>query len=122
MKNITAAATHDLGLVKTDFLCRRSSKPNVSGNRWPNVYGRTTMQRTELHDRLLEAIGPNDTHNDVLEAALDLIGFELSLLCPDCRQRMAHAIQRAIPGLLKHANSVAKDYASMPVRSAYRCH
>ena len=79
------------------------------------------MQLTELHDRLLEAIGPNDTPNDVLEAALDLIGFELSMLCPDCRKRIGHAIQQAIPGIVKHADSVAKDYASSPARS-YACH
>ena len=80
------------------------------------------MQRTELHDRLLNAISPNDTHNDVLEAALDLIGFELTLLCPNCRKRMGHAIHHAIPGIVKHADDVAKDYANSPVRSAYKCH
>ena len=79
------------------------------------------MQRTELHDRLLNAISPNDTHNDVLEAALDLIGFELTLLCPNCRKQMGHAIHRAIPDIVKHADDVAKDYASSPARS-YKCH
>jgi hypothetical protein len=79
------------------------------------------MLKTELHDRLLDAIDANDTPNDVFEAALDLIGFELTLLCPNCRKKIGHAIHRAIPGIVKHADDVAKDYASSPARS-YKCH
>jgi hypothetical protein len=100
---------------------RPNNNANVSGNRWPNVYGRT-MTMTKLHDRLLDAIGPDDKPNDVLDAALDLIGCQLSLLCPNCRKQMGQAIQCAFPGLLKHADDVAKDYASSPARSAYKCH
>jgi len=66
---------------------------------------------TDVRDRLLDAIRVDDSPHDVLDAALDLIGFQLSVLCPDCRTKAAHEIKRALPRLFAHANDMAKEYA-----------
>ena len=78
---------------------------------------------TELHDRLLDAIYLDDSPHDVLDAALDLIGFQLSVLCPDCRKQAVRAIKRAIPGLVQHANEVAAEYTAAGAGTpSHTCH
>jgi hypothetical protein len=71
-----------------------------------------TGMTTDVHDRLLDAIRTDDSPHDVLDAALDLIGFQLSVLCPDCRKEAERAIKQALPGLFAHANDLAKEYAA----------
>jgi len=66
----------------------------------------------ELADQIMEIIHHADPVA-AFEALADCYAFKLSLLaCPDCRKQAIKALVKAAPGMLRHANELAADYAN----------
>jgi len=68
---------------------------------------------SELADQIMDIIHHADPAAS-FEALADCYAFKLSLLtCRDCRAQAARALKQAIPGMLKHADQLAAEYASV---------
>jgi hypothetical protein len=75
----------------------------------------------DICDRIEAALQDDDGNKDILDALITLFTFHMSLLCPDCRKRVAHDLKRCIPAMLADANREAAQRADHGV-PAHTCH
>jgi hypothetical protein len=62
----------------------------------------------EIVDRIFETVKEDDVQT-TLEAMVQIFVFELSLICPACRERIAKRLVEIIPAMLTQANEIAGD-------------
>src|SRR5262245_37312795 len=63
-------------------------------------------------DRILAAIKPdqgNDGFVHIFNALTQAISFQMALLCPDCRRRLARKLKSHIPMMMTNAAQLAKE-------------
>jgi hypothetical protein len=60
----------------------------------------------EIADRIYEVTKLDDT-SLILEALMRTIAFQMSLVCPACRECVAKRLVAAVPAMLAEANEVA---------------
>jgi hypothetical protein len=72
----------------------------------------TNVENAQLIGRrIVLAIGVEPLA-DVLGALVDVIAFEMSLVCPDCRENIARALIEHVPLMLREANSASATYTA----------
>jgi hypothetical protein len=73
---------------------------------------------SEIADRIYEVIKLDDT-SSILAALIHMIAFEMSLVCPACRECVAKRLAAAVPAMLTEANEIAalidEDENTQPV-------
>jgi hypothetical protein len=50
-----------------------------------------------------------DNFNDLWQALEDIIAYQMALLCPDCRQKLAEKLRVDIPIMLTRASQMVPD-------------
>src|SRR5262245_41793571 len=68
--------------------------------------------RAAEEDRILAAIKPdqgNDGFVHIFNALTQAISFQMALLCPDCRRRLARKLKSHIPMMMTNAAQLAKE-------------
>ena len=75
-----------------------------------------------IADRIYDVLGPDDGGDvnitDALEALTKAFVFVMSQACPECRENIAHELQRRVPDMLHEADAFAAYMADQPSPAA----
>jgi len=66
----------------------------------------------QLLERILEAIKPDqgaDGFHHIFAALEAAISFQMALLCPDCRRRLARQLRSDIPAMITRATQLQRE-------------
>jgi hypothetical protein len=81
----------------------------------------TSDERTnEIADRIYETVKEDDVQS-TLQAMVQIFIFEMSLICPACRERIAKRLVEIVPAMLTEASEIAAS-ASAEVESTPECY
>ena len=66
---------------------------------------------TEILQRILDAIKPDqgDGFVHIFNALEQAMSFQMAMLCPDCRRKLAQKLRSHIPAMMTRASRLARE-------------